>query len=455
MQNPIATNDTYTTTINTPIIVNPLSNDSDSDGDPIFISKINGTFVIAWTPYIITGWIVTVSTTWLMNFRPTMSFVWTSTILYTLSDWNWWESVASVSVNTTMPAWALECNKLYATSISNTTSIVRYDPITNTATNETITLDGRTRSSALTLDGTRIYYIDDNNAGGTLEYLDVPSNTTTVTSYVLPAKFQTVSRTFTYPWGSFTYTVWQSATRMWCSKNWKCYMLFWDNQDLVNRATIVPPNTVTQNWAKQVLLEIDPLTNTVTEIGSLIDVPGNTVSVDALAWWDIMFDDSDKAYVIDNNGQFFKINISTLEWTYLSLMNWIAWVVPAWLAYSVLWNPYYFSAAWTSPRNIAEINLITNTATVRTSVPTQMWDAFSCAFPVLTSQPNMPKSFYKIVWADINWLWWNREFSSEIIPWDIIEFEIVIRNIGKLPLLNTRFYDNIPAWSSYILWTSK
>ena len=93
----------------------------------------------------------------------------------------------------------MECNKLYATSISNTTSIVRYDPITNTATNETITLDGRTRSSALTLDGTRIYYIDDNNAGGTLEYLDVPSNTTTVTSYVLPAKFQTVSRTFTFP----------------------------------------------------------------------------------------------------------------------------------------------------------------------------------------------------------------------------------------------------------------
>lgn len=84
-----------------------------------------------------------------------------------------------------------------------------------------------------------------------------------------------------------------------------------------------------------------------------------------------------------------------------------------------------------------------------------MWDAFSCAFPVLTSQPNMPKSFYKIVWADVNWLWWNREFSSDIIPWDIIEFEIVIRNIGKLPLLNTRFYDNIPAWSSYILWTSK
>jgi hypothetical protein len=48
-----------------------------------------------------------------------------------------------------------------------------------------------------------------------------------------------------------------------------------------------------------------------------------------LAGGDIMFDDSNKGYVIDNNGQFFKFDLASRNATYLGLMGGVAGAVPA------------------------------------------------------------------------------------------------------------------------------
>jgi large repetitive protein len=87
---PTAVNDVVTTAEDTPIIISPLANDTDPDGDPLKITVAtasNGTVVI--------------NANGTLSYTPKADFVGTDTIVYTISDGNGGFSTAAITVTVT------------------------------------------------------------------------------------------------------------------------------------------------------------------------------------------------------------------------------------------------------------------------------------------------------------------------------------------------------------------
>jgi hypothetical protein len=75
---PVAVDDTFTMVKNTTVEINLVWNDTDVDGDNLFISSLGA--IINWT------WTITTSKTWVI-FTPNTDFVWTIIFSYVVSDW--------------------------------------------------------------------------------------------------------------------------------------------------------------------------------------------------------------------------------------------------------------------------------------------------------------------------------------------------------------------------------
>ncbi|GAA0691539.1 NEW3 domain-containing protein [Marinobacterium maritimum] len=87
---PVATNDTASTTENTAVTIDVLSNDSDADGDSLSISSISGVNGSA-----------TITSTGAIRFTPANGFTGTETFNYSVSDGKGGSDTATVSVNVT------------------------------------------------------------------------------------------------------------------------------------------------------------------------------------------------------------------------------------------------------------------------------------------------------------------------------------------------------------------
>ena len=317
----------------------------------------------------------------------------------------------TVKHNRSMP-----CDTVYGTELTAApTRIVWYNPVTSVTAATPFTVPGRTRASSMTPDGQKIYYYDDTDLR--IERYDVTTNT-----YF---NWSAVPSAYTTPWNQ--------TNRMWFSRAWQWYMLLKNNvtsnQDIVKFSS---------TWVSTVVW---PLTNK----------PGNTVSVNSLAWWDIIFDNDNRGYVIDNNGSFFKFDLSTMVATYLWPVSGInSTKSPAWLAYDGLGNIYAFVS--TAPAWVYKINIATLTTSFTVGNSTIFADAFSCAFPDVAAKATSPtKKFQKVIWADANWLWGITQNSNTMAPGDILEYQITSRNSWLTSATNARITDSAPVGTTYIL----
>ncbi|WP_170230904.1 Ig-like domain-containing protein, partial [Polaribacter glomeratus] len=89
-RNPIAVDDNYTTNANTPILLVPLTGDSDPDGNTLTITSINGTPLTPGTAQtiLVDNGTVTITIAGLITFTPNSNYNGTITFLYTISDGN-------------------------------------------------------------------------------------------------------------------------------------------------------------------------------------------------------------------------------------------------------------------------------------------------------------------------------------------------------------------------------
>jgi glycerol uptake facilitator-like aquaporin len=95
---PVANNDIISTLVNTPVIIYPLTNDSDPDGNPLTITEINGVPVTSGTTVVVTGWTTTLNPDGTITFTPNPWFTGDVVIPYTISDGNGGTNTAVITV---------------------------------------------------------------------------------------------------------------------------------------------------------------------------------------------------------------------------------------------------------------------------------------------------------------------------------------------------------------------
>jgi hypothetical protein len=98
---PVALNDSGSTIMGTPVILSPLGNDTDPNGDPLTITEINGTPVVVGTPIPVTGGTVTVNPDGTITFTPNPGFSGNVSFPYTVSDGNGGTDTAVITIAVT------------------------------------------------------------------------------------------------------------------------------------------------------------------------------------------------------------------------------------------------------------------------------------------------------------------------------------------------------------------
>ena len=104
---PVANNDAVTTNENAAITFDPRSNDTDSDGDALTVTQVNGTNISATAPVTITSatgaavGTVSLNTNGTLTFTPARNFFGTPSFTYTISDGNGGIATATVSLTVT------------------------------------------------------------------------------------------------------------------------------------------------------------------------------------------------------------------------------------------------------------------------------------------------------------------------------------------------------------------
>ncbi len=100
---PVAVDDSYTTSQDTPISIDPVAGDTDPDGDTLTVTKLNGTLVTPGTAQTISvpHGAVGVSTAGTMTFTPTTGYVGTSSFPYTIGDGHGGADTANVRITVT------------------------------------------------------------------------------------------------------------------------------------------------------------------------------------------------------------------------------------------------------------------------------------------------------------------------------------------------------------------
>jgi hypothetical protein len=100
-QIPVANDDIYNTNANIPVVLNPLSNDTDNNGHILSITSINGVTITSWTAQSIpvSWWNVIVNADWTIKFVPSPWYTWPVAFPYTISDGNWGIDTANININ--------------------------------------------------------------------------------------------------------------------------------------------------------------------------------------------------------------------------------------------------------------------------------------------------------------------------------------------------------------------
>ena len=98
---PVANNDTYNGTEDTPLTITPslTANDIDVDGDALTVTKINGTAIDATHPVTTTDGVVSMDAAGALTFTPNADYNGTTTFDYTVSDGHGGTSTATATVN--------------------------------------------------------------------------------------------------------------------------------------------------------------------------------------------------------------------------------------------------------------------------------------------------------------------------------------------------------------------
>jgi large repetitive protein len=410
---PTAVNDSYSTPAVTDVILNPLNGDSDPNaGTTLTIVSING---VALTPGLnqnitIAGkGIVNISASGVIQFTPGSGVFGVVTFPYVITDGNL-TATANEVITVTLPA--LTCNMGYATEYTTVlgadTRLMQYDPSTNISTIMPFALPGQTRASAMTPDGKLIVYYDD--------------LTGKFRSYRVEDAVTNISTT----------AIGNSAiNRLAFNQDGKLFAL-----------------------AGLSLIEIDPLTlQIIGTPANITDKPGNTVSVNALAGGDIIFDVSEKMYVIDNGGRFFRIDTTTKVATYLGTQSASS---PAGIAFAPDGNIWTFSSA---NGNVYKIDLANNSTTNLNvpNIPFVQADAFSCAFPFVAPIPGADKQVFRVTGAAVNGTGGtvSPAQATQLSPGDVLEYKVVLRNSGKTSVANAKYQDTLASTVTYIAGSTK
>ena len=313
----------------------------------------------------------------------------------------------------------LTCNLQYGTSFTatqTTTAIYQFNSATGIISALTSpTLPGRTRGAALSPDGNIISYFDD--IDNRMEWYNFTTNTFgNGPAIVAPLTSG-------------------GMNRVGYAKNGKLYVLY------------------TAAGATS-LLEVNTTTYAVTNLGALTDKAGNAVSIGAISGGDLIFDDINKGYVIDNNGSFFKFDLTSKVATYLGDIAGVdATKTTAGLAYAANGDIYAFTNI--APNgDVLNIDLGTLSSTViaEPTNGTVFADAFSCAFPDVKPKPTPLKDAYIVDSPNPNGTGGTVQSTpaNVISPGAVVEYSVIMGNKGLTTMTNTRYQDTLPAGASYV-----
>jgi Bacterial Ig domain/Domain of unknown function DUF11/Cadherin-like domain len=322
---------------------------------------------------------------------------------------------------------ALSCGKVYGTTFvsggtTGATQVVQYDPVSDTKVTLPFSLSvafGKTRAAALSPNGTIITYYDD--ADTRFESYNTVTGVTTN----------------------------GPATAMAGIPNTAFNRLGYNSiGEIYSLVTIAAAPSSTY------LIKVDPVTLAATNSGILTDKVGNSISVSALGGGDLIFDNADKGYLIDNSGYFFKIDISTRVATFLATAP---ATTPAGLAYGPGGLIYTFTSA--APNgNIYAIDLAANSITLmETQTGTVFADAFGCAYPDIAPKPTAGKTPAIVTGAAANGTGGTVSTTPATIlsPGDLVEYSVVLRNGGITAGTNSKYQDTLPSGTTYIAGSTK
>jgi Bacterial Ig domain/SdrD B-like domain len=83
---PVAIDDLYTTPFNTPIVVTPVTNDTDADGDKLIVDVLDGIVFVNSSTVNVPNGTIDIDAVGVMTFKPTPGFVGTTNIPYFVND---------------------------------------------------------------------------------------------------------------------------------------------------------------------------------------------------------------------------------------------------------------------------------------------------------------------------------------------------------------------------------
>lgn len=161
---------------------------------------------------------------------------------------------------------------------------------------------------------------------------------------------------------------------------------------------------------------------------------------------DIAFDGNDVGYLVDQNRNLYRLDVTANTATYLGGLTGMGTSSPNGLGFSG--TSLYVS---TLDNTIYQVNLATLAATLRTPTSTPSGfsqnDIATCTYPT-TLIPNIAatKAYRNVTKGDPT----NFSVSSSASPGDTLEYRVIVRNSGNISSGNTTFQDTIPSGVTYV-----
>ncbi|KEF40833.1 MAG: hypothetical protein ER33_14890, partial [Cyanobium sp. CACIAM 14] len=197
---PVAVNDLASTTINTPVVIAVLANDSDVDGPTLTITQINGTAIVVGGSVAVTGGSVTLNANGTLTFAPTLNFSGSATFTYLVSDGAGGTATGSVevAVGTNTPPAGADANRTIAEDTSYTLLVADFG-FTDADAGQTLSnvrIDTLPAAGTLRLNGVPV------GAGALISAADIAGGRLV---------FSPASNGFGNPYATFTFSVQDSA----------------------------------------------------------------------------------------------------------------------------------------------------------------------------------------------------------------------------------------------------
>lgn len=410
---PIANNDSATTTAGTDVTFSISGNDTPQtnplnpagiDLDPT-TSAIESIFTVSGQGEF------SVNSSGNLTFSPVSGYTGTSSITYTIRDTAGAVSnAATISVTVSNELFACS-DALYFTSSSNT-NVYRYTPSTNSLVQLSgVSIDYGTAGSgsagaAITPGGGRLYF-NDRVSPRQLRY-----NTGGTTNTIAAAQADNsnnVQRNAIDSSGNGFYSLGQTASP-------NTYYRYTTGGAT---STITGPFTLT----------VQPSTAPAIGIGG-----------------DIAFDGNNVGYLVDQNRNLYRLDVTTNTATYLGGLTGMGSSSPNGLGFSG--SSLFVS---TLDNTIYQVNLSTLAATLRTPSSTPSGfsqnDIATCIYPPnLVPSVAATKAYRNVTKGDPT----DFTVSSAANPGDTLEYRVILRNSGAIFSGNTTFQDTLPSGVTYV-----